>query len=102
VVDQQQEMKLEMGVESKEEEMARERALVPGSEAWADAEARLFEVLFMREWMALLPSHWSVDFRGIPTPSLLFASGERHKPVIYSLLDNDSQGFPSLPLSQAR
>lgn len=74
------------------EEMMEERKLFPGSDAWAADEERLFQLLFMRQYSPLMPPHWSVDFRGIPLPDILFATSEVDRPVVYSHLERDFRG----------
>ncbi|OLN88011.1 hypothetical protein CCHL11_00475 [Colletotrichum chlorophyti] len=71
------------------EDMDAERKLFPGSGNWAEDELRLFKILYMRQYNPILPSHWSMDFRGIPIPDVLFASSEVHPPIINSQSDND-------------
>lgn len=71
------------------EEMMEEKKLFPGSDSWAPDEERLFQVLFMRQYSPLMPPHWSVDFRGIPLPDILFATSEVDLPVVYSQSGRD-------------
>lgn len=73
--------------------MDQEKALFPGSQEWAEDEERLFRILFLREYNPLLPRHWSMDFRGIPIPSLLFSQTDAETPVIYSRAGNDFKGM---------
>ncbi|SPN97678.1 uncharacterized protein DNG_01191 [Cephalotrichum gorgonifer] len=71
------------------EEMMEEKKLFPGSEEWSPDEERLFQLLFMRQYIPLMPPHWSVDFRGIPLPKILFATSEVDRAVIYSQSERD-------------
>jgi hypothetical protein len=70
------------------EEMMDEKKLFPGSEHWADDEDRLFQLLFMRQYSPLLPSHWGMDFRGIPVPDILFATSDEDEPAVYAHAPN--------------
>lgn len=77
------------------EEMDEERKLFPGSDTWAEDELRLFKILYMRQYCPLLPSHWGMDFRGIPIPDILFASSDAHPPLINSQSGTDFKGESS-------
>ncbi|OHW94092.1 hypothetical protein CSPAE12_07303 [Colletotrichum incanum] len=78
------------------DEMDEERKLFPGSDNWAEDELRLFKVLYMRQYSPLLPSHWDMDFRGIPIPDILFASSDAHPPIINSRSGNDFKATRAL------
>jgi hypothetical protein len=78
------------------DEMMKEKELFPGSDSWAEDELRLFQILFMRQFSPLLPSHWGIDFRGIPVPDILFATSRVDEPIIYSSSGNDFKGRRSL------
>lgn len=78
-----------------DEVMAEERRKFPGSQNWADDEAALFRILFLREHRALMPREWAMDFRGIPVPETLFAQTDLYHPVIYSRSGNDFRGMPT-------
>ncbi|EFQ27711.1 hypothetical protein CGRA01v4_02884 [Colletotrichum graminicola] len=78
------------------DEMDEERKLFPGSDNWAEDEHRLFRILYMRQYCPLLPSHWDMDFRGIPIPDILFASSDAHPPVINSRSGNDFKATRAL------
>ncbi|KAK2046511.1 hypothetical protein LZ31DRAFT_552196 [Colletotrichum somersetense] len=78
------------------DEMDEERKLFPGSDNWAEDEHRLFRILYMRQYSPLLPSHWDMDFRGIPIPDILFASSDAHPPVINSRSGNDFKATRAL------
>ncbi|KAL2877928.1 hypothetical protein SGCOL_006879 [Colletotrichum sp. CLE4] len=78
------------------DEMDEERKLFPGSDDWTDEENRLFQILYMRQYSPLLPSHWDMDFRGIPIPDVLFASSDAHPPIINSRSGNDFKATRAL------
>ncbi|KAK1597299.1 uncharacterized protein LY79DRAFT_587356 [Colletotrichum navitas] len=78
------------------DEMDEERKLFPGSDNWTEDEHRLFRILYMRQYCPLLPSHWDMDFRGIPIPDILFASSDAHPPVINSRSGNDFKATRAL------
>ncbi|KAK1988572.1 hypothetical protein LZ30DRAFT_776807 [Colletotrichum cereale] len=78
------------------DEMDEERKLFPGSDNWAEDELRLFKILYMRQYCPLLPSHWDMDFRGIPIPDILFASSDAYPPVINSRSGNDFKATRAL------
>ncbi|KAK1963355.1 hypothetical protein LY78DRAFT_584878 [Colletotrichum sublineola] len=78
------------------DEMDEERKLFPGSDSWAEDELRLFRILYMRQYSPLLPSHWDMDFRGIPIPDILFASSDAHPPLINSRSGNDFKATRAL------
>ncbi|GKT48616.1 uncharacterized protein ColSpa_08797 [Colletotrichum spaethianum] len=78
------------------EEMDEERKLFPGSDNWAEDELRLFKILYMRQYSPLLPSHWDMDFRGIPIPEILFASSDAHPPIINSRSGSDFKATRAL------
>lgn len=66
------------------QEMEREKRLYPGASTWAESEERLFEILYLRQDLPLLPSHWDFDFRGIPMPETLFAAPDESQHVVYA------------------
>ncbi|KAK1997251.1 hypothetical protein LX36DRAFT_578818 [Colletotrichum falcatum] len=78
------------------DEMDEERKLFPGSDNWAEDEHKLFRILYMRQYCPLLPSHWDMDFRGIPIPDILFASSDAHPPLINSQSGNDFKATRAL------
>jgi hypothetical protein len=51
---------------------------------WAKGEEQLFEILFLREDIPLLPLHWEVDFRGVPISGDCFCCKKGEKPIIYA------------------
>lgn len=82
------------------EEMMEERKLFPGSDAWAPDEEKLFRILFMRQYSPLMPTHWWIDFRGIPLPEILFSTSEVDRPVVYSHMERDIRGKTPKSTSQ--
>jgi hypothetical protein len=69
-----------------EEEMKLEKERYPGASSWAPAEERLFEILFMRQDLPMLPTTWDVDLRGIPISDVIFQTSEDYPPIIYAHL----------------
>lgn len=67
-----------------EEEMKQEKKRYPGASSWAPAEERLFEILFMRQDLPMLPTTWDVDLRGIPISETIFRTSEDFPPIIYA------------------
>lgn len=51
---------------------------------WAKGEEQLFEILFLRQEIPLLPLHWEVDFRGVPISGDCFCCKKGESPVIYA------------------
>ena len=74
------------------ERMQLEKELYPGASTWADDEERLFEVLFQRQDVPLLPSHWEFDFRGVPMSETVFDTSNSHPPAIYGHSEKEFQG----------
>ncbi|QPC79562.1 hypothetical protein HYE68_010314 [Fusarium pseudograminearum] len=74
--------------ENMEEEMKLEKKRYPGASTWAPAEERLFEILFMRQDLPMLPPTWDVDLRGIPISDVVFETSEDYPPIIYAHLKN--------------
>jgi hypothetical protein len=71
-----------------EEEMKLEKERYPGAKSWAPAEERLFEILFMRQDLPMLPTTWDIDLRGIPISDVVFQTSEDCPPIIYAHLKN--------------
>lgn len=67
-----------------EEQMEEAKAMYPGSKEWAKDEERLFEVLYLRQDIPMLPRHWIVDFRGIPIPEEIFETTKEYPPRVYA------------------
>ena len=72
-------------------EMAKE--LYPGSRNWAKDEERLFEILYLRQDLPMLPSHWTLDFRGFPIPENIFETSDEYPPIIYAHSKDGSKEF---------
>lgn len=51
---------------------------------WAKAEEQLFEILFLRQDIPILPLHWEVDFRGVPISGDCFCYRKGETPIIYA------------------
>ncbi|KAH0524887.1 hypothetical protein TsFJ059_007335 [Trichoderma semiorbis] len=64
--------------------MEEEKRRYLGSQRWNGLEERLFEILFLRQEIPLLPLHWEVDFRGVPVSGDLFCWREGVKPIVYA------------------
>ncbi|KAJ4327775.1 hypothetical protein N0V84_001737 [Fusarium piperis] len=69
---------------SLEEEMKQEKERYPGASGWAPAEERLFEILFMRQDLPMLPPTWDVDLRGVPLSDVIFKTSDDFPPIIYA------------------
>ncbi|KAF5673814.1 hypothetical protein FHETE_3201 [Fusarium heterosporum] len=67
-----------------EEEMKLEKERYPGASSWAPAEERLFEILFKRQDLPMLPTTWDVDLRGVPISDVVFKTSEEFPPIIYA------------------
>jgi hypothetical protein len=67
-----------------EEEMKLEKERYPGASSWAPAEERLFEILFMRQDLPMLPTTWDVDLRGVPISDIVFKTTDEFPPIIYA------------------
>ncbi|TQW00759.1 hypothetical protein IF1G_00690 [Cordyceps javanica] len=60
-----------------------EKSRYPGASTWAPDEERLFELLFFREGLPILPSHWELDLRAVPISEANFADAEK-QPIVYA------------------
>ncbi|KAF4464951.1 hypothetical protein FALBO_8218 [Fusarium albosuccineum] len=69
---------------SLEQEMKQEKERYPGASSWAPAEERLFEILFMRQDLPMLPTTWDVDLRGVPISDAIFQTSDEFPPIIYA------------------
>ncbi|RSL56570.1 hypothetical protein CEP54_008773 [Fusarium duplospermum] len=67
-----------------EQEMKQEKERYPGASGWAPAEERLFEILFMRQDLPMLPPTWDVDLRGVPLSDVIFKTSDDFPPIIYA------------------
>lgn len=81
---------VEMSLENRME-VAKDR--YPGSKAWAADEERLFEILYLRQDLPMLPSHWNIDFRGFPLPERIFETSEEYPPIIYACEKNGTKEY---------
>ncbi|KAL6692108.1 hypothetical protein J3F84DRAFT_397110 [Trichoderma pleuroticola] len=72
-------------------EMEKRRYL--GSQQLSGLEERLFEILFLRQEIPLLPLHWEVDFRGVPVSGDLFCWQRGVKPIVYAHTVGPTGGF---------
>ncbi|KAF3071987.1 hypothetical protein CFAM422_005694 [Trichoderma lentiforme] len=73
--------------------MEEEKRRYLGSQRWNGLEERLFEILFLRQEIPLLPLHWEVDFRGVPVSGNLFCWREGVKPIVYAHTIGSIGGF---------
>ncbi|KAF9772031.1 hypothetical protein IL306_010294 [Fusarium sp. DS 682] len=67
-----------------EEEMKLAKEKYPGASNWAPAEERLFEILFMRQDLPMLPTTWNMDFQGVPISDIVFQTSDEFPPIIYA------------------
>lgn len=88
--DQSQES-IEMQKE-RDEQMKAAKDLMPGSQDWAQDENKLFELMFQRQDIPLLPSHWALDFQGVPVSDSIFNISDEHSPVIHARSGQDFRG----------
>ncbi|KAL6809467.1 hypothetical protein GGI42DRAFT_340584 [Trichoderma sp. SZMC 28013] len=73
--------------------METEKRRYLGSQRWNELEERLFEILFLRQEIPLLPLHWEVDFRGVPVSGDLFCYRRGVKPIVYAHTIEPIGGF---------
>ncbi|KAH7160941.1 hypothetical protein EDB81DRAFT_783595 [Dactylonectria macrodidyma] len=66
------------------EEMELEKTRYPGASGWAAAEEHLFEVLYLRQDLPMLPTTWDIDFSGVPMSDIIFQTSEKFPPIIYA------------------
>ncbi|PNY24933.1 Uncharacterized protein TCAP_05123 [Tolypocladium capitatum] len=78
------------------EELEDEKRRYPGASTWARDEERLFEVLFLRQDLPLLPAHWDVDFRGVPMVDSIFQTSDEFPPVVYAHSTKEFQATMAL------
>ncbi|KAF4496010.1 hypothetical protein FAGAP_7843 [Fusarium agapanthi] len=64
--------------------MKLEKERYPGASTWAPAEERLFEILYMRQDLPMLPTTWDVDLRGVPISDIVFQTSDDFPPIIYA------------------
>ncbi|KAF1729726.1 hypothetical protein CRV24_010265 [Beauveria bassiana] len=65
------------------EQLELEKSRYPGASTWAPDEERLFELLFFRQDLPILPSHWELDMSAVPISEANFADVE-NAPVVYA------------------
>ncbi|ODA77964.1 hypothetical protein RJ55_06567 [Drechmeria coniospora] len=78
------------------EQLESEKRRYPGASTWAAAEERLFEILFLRQDLPLLPPHWDVDFRGVPMVESIFQAQENCRPIIFAHSSKEFQATMAL------
>jgi hypothetical protein len=79
------------------EEMEEEKLRYPGASSWAPDEERLFEILYLRQDLPMLPLTWDYDLSGVPISDVIFQTSEQFPPIIYAH-DKDFRGkFPIPP-----
>ncbi|CAM1511626.1 Fc.00g091390.m01.CDS01 [Cosmosporella sp. VM-42] len=66
------------------QQMEEEKIRYPGASGWAAAEERLFEILFLRQDLPMLPSNWDVDFRTVPISEVVFETSDEYPAIIYA------------------
>ncbi|KAH7150115.1 hypothetical protein B0J13DRAFT_283972 [Dactylonectria estremocensis] len=66
------------------EEMEQEKTRYPGASGWAAAEEHLFEVLYLRQDLPMLPKTWDIDFSGVPMSDIVFQTSGKFPPIIYA------------------
>ncbi|KAF5625226.1 hypothetical protein F52700_9129 [Fusarium sp. NRRL 52700] len=67
-----------------EELMRLEKERYPGASSWAPAEERLFEILYMRQDLPMLPTTWDIDLQGVPISDIVFQTSDESPPIIYA------------------
>lgn len=65
-------------------QMQKEKDRYPGASGWAPAEERLFEILFTRQDLPMLPSNWDIDFSTVPMPETVFQTSNDYPPIVYA------------------
>jgi hypothetical protein len=78
---------------SLEERMELAKQRYPGAKDWARDEERLFEILFSRQDLPMMPSHWSIDFRGVPLTERVFETSRQYPPIVYACEKNGMTDF---------
>lgn len=73
--------------------MQEAKRMYPGSKEWAKDEEKLFEILYLRQDIPMLPNHWNIDFRGFPIPEEIFNTGLLYPPRIYAHLKAGSKEY---------
>lgn len=85
---QQHERHLQEAETSLRDMLDSEKALYPGASNWALGEERLFEILFLRQELPLLPSHWDMAFRGVPMMDSIFQTSPEYPPIVFAHSDD--------------
>ncbi|KAH6895780.1 hypothetical protein B0T10DRAFT_225346 [Thelonectria olida] len=66
------------------EEMEEEKLRFPGASSWAPDEERLFEILYLRQDLPMLPPTWDYDLSDVPISDAIFQTSEQFPPIIYA------------------
>ncbi|KAH6996089.1 hypothetical protein BKA56DRAFT_725995 [Ilyonectria sp. MPI-CAGE-AT-0026] len=66
------------------EEMELMKTRYPGASSWAPDEERLFEILYMRQDLPMLPPTWDIDLSVVPISDILFQTSDEYPPIIYA------------------
>ncbi|KAF7544223.1 hypothetical protein G7046_g9831 [Stylonectria norvegica] len=66
------------------QEMEAEKIRFPGASSWAPDEERLFEIMFLRQDLPMLPPNWDMDFCGVPISDHIFQTSEENPAIIYA------------------
>lgn len=67
-----------------EEQLTRQKEFYPGACTWAEDEEKLFEILFCRQDLPILPAHWEVDLRGVPVGEANFTASDEQIALVYA------------------
>ncbi|EHK24891.1 uncharacterized protein TRIVIDRAFT_54591 [Trichoderma virens Gv29-8] len=78
--------------------METEKRRYLGNHQLNELEERLFEILFLRQEIPLLPLHWGVDFRAVPMSGDLFCWKTGVKPIVYA----HTSGFRAATMALSR
>ncbi|KAH0493910.1 hypothetical protein TgHK011_000553 [Trichoderma gracile] len=63
---------------------------------WAPLEEQLFEILFLRQEIPLLPSYWEEYFPTVPMPEACYCWRSDTNPVVYAHTDNTFRALTRL------
>ncbi|PTB62911.1 hypothetical protein BBK36DRAFT_1097870, partial [Trichoderma citrinoviride] len=63
---------------------------------WAPLEERLFEILFLRQEIPLLPSYWEGYFPTVPMPEACYCWRKDMNPVVYAHANNTFRATAAL------
>jgi hypothetical protein len=78
---------------------AEKRQYLGTSLRWAPLEERLFEILFLRQEIPLLPSYWEEYFLPFPMPEACYCWRKDMNPVVYAHANNTFRGGKNPSLS---